>query len=42
MTNEAGSTGEIIIEVNMEAHGGTVYFDDIGFVSEPTREVDYY
>jgi hypothetical protein len=42
MTSEAGSTREIIIEVNMEAHGGTVYFDDIGFVSAPTREVDYY
>lgn len=42
MTSEAGATAEIYFEVNTDAHGGTVYFDDIGFVSAPTREVDYY
>jgi hypothetical protein len=42
MTSEAGTSTAIYFEVNTDAHGGTVYFDDIGFVSEPTREVDYY
>ncbi len=42
MRNEAGHTPEIYFEVHTGTHGGTVYFDDIGFVSEPTREVDYY
>ena len=42
MTSEAGTTTEIYFEVVTDTHGGTVYFDDIGFVSAPTREVDYY
>ena len=42
MTSEAGTSSFIYFEVNTNAHGGTVYFDDIGFVSSPTREVDYY
>jgi hypothetical protein len=42
MTSEAGTTTEIYFDVVTEMHGGTVYFDDIGFVSEPTRAVDYY
>ncbi len=42
LTSEAGSTRQIFFEVATDIHGGTVYFDDIGFVSGPTREVDYY
>ena len=42
MTLDAGTTTEIIFEVVTNEHGGTVYFDNIGFVSAPTREVDYY
>jgi len=42
ITSEAGTTTEIYFDVVTEMHGGTVYFDDIGFVSEPTHEVDYY
>ena len=42
MTSEAGTTTGISFEVATDTQGGTVYFDDIGFISAPTREVDYY
>ena len=42
MTSEAGEYKEITFKIVTYAFGGTVYFDDIGFVSAPTREVDYY
>ena len=41
LSNDGGNRREIIIDV-MTPSGGTVYLDDIGFVSGPTREVDYY
>jgi hypothetical protein len=41
LSNDGGNRREIIIDV-MTPGGGTVYLDDIGFVSGPTREVDYY
>jgi len=42
LTSVAGSTQQIVIQVTTAVHGGTVFFDDVGFVSGPTREVDYY
>lgn len=41
LSADAGNSREIIIDVILSG-GGTVYLDDIGFVSSPTRLVDYY
>jgi hypothetical protein len=42
MTSDIGLETFFVIEVVTTADGGTVYIDDVGFVSGPTREVDYY
>ena len=42
MTSIIGSTKNIVFEFVEENAGGAILIDDIGFVSEPTRVVDYY